>query len=153
MRLEVRGDSAHRVLHVDVYQRGWKPNDTHFGKETDADGKYPTPFQLNLGPWSPPPTAIGPAGRSVTPLVPTAALAESEANTDEKLMSVRELVFGLFALSYPSRMRIFVSLKLLEDADTSISESELVKRAVSRARDRNQLTELNTAIEEAKPKE
>ena len=69
------------------------------------------------------------------------------------MISTRELVFRLFALSYPDRMQIIVDLKLLDDADTDVSESELVKRAIRRARKCGQLARLEDAIKAAMPKE
>ena len=50
-------------------------------------------------------------------------------------------------------MQIIVNLKLLDDADTGVSESELVKRAIRRARERDQLSQLEGAINAAKPRE
>lgn len=145
--LEVRGESPNRKLVVEVYQRGWKPADTNFGKEVDGDGRYPKPFELKLGPWSPPPPKQGEDVPSTQP--PT----ESEEKAKQSMISTRELVFRLFALSYPDRMQIIVDLKLLDDADTGVHESELVKRAIRRAKERGQLAQLEDAIKAATPKE
>lgn len=147
LRLEVRGESPDRKLYVEVYQRGWKPTDTRFGKENDADGKYPKSFELKLGPWSPP---VPNPGHEPPPSQPP---THTEATAKKSMISTRELVFRLFALSYPDRMQIIVNLKLLDDADTGIPESELVKRAIRRAKERDQLAQLEGAIKAATPKE
>lgn len=81
------------------------------------------------------------------------ALEQQENQARESMISTRELVFRFFALSYPDRMQIIVNLKLLDEADTGIAESELVKRAIRRARERNQLPQLDDAIQAATPKE
>jgi hypothetical protein len=47
-------------------------------------------------------------------------------------------------------MRIFVTLQLLEVTDDGVSDSELVKRAISRARERGQLADLEKALQAAK---
>jgi len=148
LRLEVRGESYERKLHVEVYQRGWKPADTHFGKEVDGDGKYPKTFELMLGSWSPPATKAGSA-----PVPAHQPLEHQENQAKESMISTRDLVFRLFALSYPDRMQIIVDLKLLDEADIGVPESELVKRAIRRARERNQLPQLDGSIKAATPKE
>jgi hypothetical protein len=139
LALEVVGDASDRRLRVEVFQRGWKASDTHFGKEMDADGKYPKVFELQLGPWS----------RPVKPQLTAAAPQMSSPDSTSVVTSTRELVFGLLELSYPVRMRILVTLQLLDAADDDVSDSELVKRAISRARERGQLAELEKALKAA----
>lgn len=145
LRLEVGGDPAgNRRLIVEVYQRGWKPADTTFGKVIDSDGAYPRKFELELKPWSPPDPED--AGTSLS--------AESESQSDAgstegTSMSTREIVFRFFDLSYPIRMQILITLKLLRDDDTGIADSELIRRVVARARDNSQLAELGDAIKSA----
>lgn len=69
------------------------------------------------------------------------------------MTSTRELVFQFFALSYPVRMRVLLDLHLVDDADQGVSDSELVKRAIQRARAREQLAQLEGAIKSVLPKE
>lgn len=152
LRLEVREQASHRTLHVEVYQRAWKPGDTHFGKDVDADGKYPKTFEVALGPWSPPePKGQGDAAAHVAGIAASAAPPPDNIVTPP--IATKDLVFGLFAMSFPIRMQIFVRLGLLDDADTGITDGELIKRAIRRARVRNQLSDLAAAIEAARPKE
>lgn len=147
LRLEVHGEPPERRLWIDIYQRVWKPTDTSFGKEVDADGRYPKRFDLKLGPWSP--SAPKP-DESPSPGSPP---ADAETKADQSMISIRDLVFRLFALSYPDRMQIIVNLKLLDEADNGVPDGELVRRAIGRAKRRGLLAQLEGAIRAATPKE
>lgn len=140
--VEIRNDGDKRWLRVGVYQRVWKPADTDFGKHTDSDDEYPKTFDLPLSPWTPPRPGPRPEpGGQVAPASPAA-----EHGTKEAKISTRELVFQLFALPYPTRIRIFLDLYLVDDGDTGISDSEQVKRAIMRAKERSILEQLEGAI-------
>lgn len=70
----------------------------------------------------------------------------SIASSAKDAISIHGFVFDFFALSYADRMQPLVSLQLLDGTDTGISDSELVKRVIQRARDRKQLLQLEGAI-------
>lgn len=149
--MEVRSDATGRKLHVDVYQRVWKPADTHFGPHVDADGLYPKPYDLDLPAWSPPPQTECVPAAPPSSLQPSAQVGHENKET---MISIRELVFNFFALSYPVRMRLLLDLHLIDDVDDKISDSELVKRAIKRARERDVLLQLDGAIRaDSRPKE
>lgn len=139
LSLEILGDASDRRLRVEVFQRAWKAIDTHFGKEIDADGNYPKVFELQLASWSPP--------AKPQPKAPAREASSSESTS--LVTSTRDLVFGLLRLTYPVRMGIFVRLQLLEAADDGVSDSELVKRAILRARERGQLADLENELKAA----
>lgn len=63
-----------------------------------------------------------------------------------KPVSARDLVYALFELSYPERTRIFANLKLVDNSDHGATDSELVGRAIRRARERDQLDQLEKAV-------
>ena len=59
---------------------------------------------------------------------------------------LRSMVYNLFELSYPVRMRVLATLKLLEPGDDGLEDGELIRRAVRRALDSDRLCELEKAI-------
>lgn len=65
-----------------------------------------------------------------------------------------ELTFRLFAISYPDRLKIMRDLELLDETDNGISDGELIKRVIQRAKkDPKQLARLEGAINAATLKE
>lgn len=139
--LEVIGQATNRKLRVEVYARVWKREDAQFGKDIDTGGTYPRVFELPLKSWiSPqsPSTATTPVTKPKT--------TQTTYQTTATMTSSRDLMFKLFDLSYPTRMRILIDLHLIEEGDIGISDGELAKRAIRRAREKNQLLLLKTAI-------
>ena len=99
----------------------------------------PKVFELQLAPWS----------RATKPQQAGSGPEPTSSEPTPVVTSTRDLVFGLLELAYPIRMRLFVTLQLLESDDEGASDSELVKRAISRARDRGQLPALEQALQAA----
>lgn len=62
------------------------------------------------------------------------------------MKSPRELVYKLFSLSYPTRMKLIKSLDLWKDEDQGIPKPELIRRVVQRARIEGRLEDLRKAI-------
>lgn len=59
------------------------------------------------------------------------------------------LVIRLLALSYPDRMHVLRSLKLFDETDVGVTDSELVKRVLKRAQEQDQLLQLAAAVKAA----
>ena len=56
------------------------------------------------------------------------------------------MVYDLFELSYPARMKIFLRLGLVQDEDVDVSDAERVRRALSRAREDDKLEALRSEL-------
>jgi hypothetical protein len=60
----------------------------------------------------------------------------------------RRLVYDLFELSFPVRLQLLLKLGLVRDDDTDLSDSEVVARALDRARNEGKLEALRNAVVE-----
>lgn len=63
--------------------------------------------------------------------------------------TARQLVYRLHSVSYPKRMAVLVGLGLLLDGDETLSNGDLIRRVVERARERKIADQLEREIEDA----
>lgn len=61
-------------------------------------------------------------------------------------MEKRALVYAVFNLSYPDRMRVFLDLGLLTDSDKSLPDTDMVRNALKRAVDEGKYDKLVEAV-------
>ena len=141
-------DTPDRTLRVEVFERAWEKSKTRFDRRSGNSSEYPRTFFLNLPPFrrvTPSPDAfVSTAGTAPAPAVlDSSAMKQSESPTDDQ---DRRIVYDLFELSYPGRMKLFLRLGLVQDEDVDVSDAERVRRALSRARDENKLELLRNEL-------
>jgi predicted phosphodiesterase len=136
--LQVVGTGDDRRLRTEIHQRAWRSEQTRFGPDVGADGAYPKVYELKLEPWKPS-RASEPSPDAEAGPATMAPATESEMNANP---SPREVVYKLFSIAYPTRMKLMLSLGLVRDGDEDLSDSELIQRVVRRARENGQLREL-----------
>ena len=145
IQVDVEGAGSQRWLHVKAFVRIWQESPAQFRAKMNGEEPF-FEHRIKLDPWersnvvsearAAPVEEIG--GEPGVP-VPNAA----------DMTRIRDLGLRFYGLTFSQKSAIAGRLELLEDSDMAQPDFERFKRVFFRASERNKLTELQRAIEEA----
>lgn len=156
LRIWVAGERASRELMVEVYPRVWNAAKTRFQADFDSDGSqvrwYATAIDEWQGPVAAPVpepamevTAVSPRGSEIEP-----ATEDNVPELEWTMDHARRLTYRFLRLPFRGRMKISLSLELIEDNDGGLQDAELFRRVFRRARESGRLEELWQEVAEAR---
>jgi hypothetical protein len=156
LRIWVSGEPQ-RVLNIEVHRRVWDSGANCFADAADVTGACKT-FMLKLSPWSAPvpkpglsvPTTAEKAEPLITISDPLNVLTKDPVEA-RMLSAPRRLAYRFMVLPYHVQIEVAQNLKLIEDDDRGVSETELFRRFFRRAADRGQLPDLWREVESQHP--
>jgi calcineurin-like phosphoesterase family protein len=134
-----------RAMNINVHAREWQQTvPRQFRAIMDRRSNPVHHLEIELEPWQPP-VMEDPLTPETTP-PPTSSEPTETAGPERLPLSPRELVNRFFRLSISKKSEILGQLDLLVDADRSLPDVERNKRAILRAKERNQLLQLAKLI-------
>jgi hypothetical protein len=156
LRIWVSTESE-RFLNVEVHRRVWDTAANCFADAADATGACKN-FRLKLAPWSAQvlkprltvPTTADKAEPMITISDPLNVLTQNPAEA-RMFSAPRRLAYRFMVLPYHEQIEIAQNLKLIEDEDKGVPETELFRRFFRRAADRGQLPDLWREVEKKHP--
>lgn len=141
--LSVCSNGSERHLDVEIWVRKWEG--ARFIAVPNDDRADPWPIRHKLPNWSPP----SPPPAPVASAEATAAMnAPADPAPLGSALTSRTVASKLFRLSEHVQRQVIVALSLDQDGDQALKDYEFVLAAVGRAREREQLAELDEKINE-----
>ncbi|MFZ2960963.1 MAG: metallophosphoesterase [Candidatus Ozemobacteraceae bacterium] len=143
-------------LNTKCYLRIWQDNPDQFIGKKDRAGKEEFEHSVRL--WNkpvflPPPKEMKvPMEKEDKKPKPEETVLPREKEPMDVSTFARSLVFNFWQFSPSERRKIMQQLGLLEEADDELPETQQYRRAFERANDRNLISELNSLVNQLKPK-
>ena len=147
LELTVDGEGAHRKLIVKAHVRTWQKRPDQFVAKMDGTADH-FAQSIDLDPWTPPaePSSGEPHQLAAAPASDhTIAGIEKDAT----MTSLRTLSIRFFKLTFSQKLEIAGRLNLFEEDDREFPDYERFRRVLLRARERDQLADLKSALDEA----
>ena len=146
LELTVDGQGAHRKLNVKAHVRIWQNRPGQFIAKMDRQANH-FAQSIDLEHWAPPVDTSFDEGHPPDPAAQSdPAIAGIEKDT--AMTSLRKLSIRFFALTFSQKLGIAGRLNLFEEGDQKFPDHERFRRVLLRARERNQLAELEAALDE-----
>lgn len=143
INLSFERDGGKRHLDVEIWVR--KREAARFIAVPDPENAYPWSVRHALPDWSPPT-----ATQKVNAAGPSAGVpAEMKTSAGSPPVTLRTVVSKMFRLPEHIQRQLIVALSLDEDGDQALKDYEFVLAAVRRAKERDQLGDLNERADEA----
>ena len=152
MTLAVAGQADQRTLEVTVHPRVWGADDLKFVADYETcGGRESRSYSLPIDSWTPPATAATTvAAVAANPVSPSPAdLPAAPSGTVQRsaMDPARTLAHRFLSLPFVGRMEVAQALKLLQNEDESLPETERSKRIFVRAKENRLLAQLWNEVE------
>ncbi len=162
LAIDVETDNDNRNLRLMAWPRLWRDDLRRFTADAETDGAIFRTFKLALGSWKGPIASRKELSSQQQINVDTNTQAPAdytvpEQNGHQAVMNAEEgrfvdierrLMYRFFGLSYAQIVKIAARLDLLSDEDAGAKDAERFQRFYKRARERQQLAELWSLVEE-----
>lgn len=139
-----------RTLHVHVHAREWQMNPPLFRSIEDRGHADVHRVELKLNPlpddWRSPWVTDSESNLDENHVAPALGETQAEIKVESKPQHFRSLVYRFFRMPLAQKNEIVGALKLVDDDDGRLIDVERFKLQLNRARERNQLGDLDKMI-------
>jgi len=143
LALTVTEEESARFLEVRIEPRAWSKSGLSFGPDAGENAGVRI-FKLKLEPSTQPPLRV-----EATQLGPKPNVQPEPSKPEETKMNARRLTYRFLSLPFTKQMEVAQSVDLLEPNDKGIQDQQLFQLFFMRARDRNLVEKLASAIDAA----
>lgn len=152
--VSIRNRDGTRTMELDVYPRIWSKRDLCFKADLSGDRTENHHWLFRLPSWTPPAAAE----ISAKVVIETAATVEQAAETSvleaapssgggRLVNPARRLTYRFMSLPYQRRIEVAQELKLIENEDSDLNDSQRYEAYFRRAKERGLLPKLWEAVE------
>lgn len=138
-----------RRLHIRIYPRIWNEHKQVFSPDYNCcdEGKNYRSASFILQSWKP---AAEIVAEDISMVVDPVIQDNFDKKDSDIPLDIKKLTYDYLTLSYPKQMKIANELELLTEEDAGLEKSELFKRILARAKDKDLLSELSVKIKSLK---